>query len=145
MTDYKYVDILLIEDNSGDIRLICDALEKTYIKPGFSNVKNGVSAMQFLRREAPFEDAPRPRIIMLDLNLPGMDGRDLLKRIKSDAALALIPVIVFSGSDAPKDILACYGAGANCYIVKPRDLPGFTETIHKLADFWLRQVTLPPV
>ncbi len=144
MADNKFVDILLIEDSAGDVRLINDALAETDIKPEISNVRNGVAAMQFLHREAPFEDAPRPRIIMLDLNLPGIDGRVMLKKIKSDFAIAVIPVIIFSGSDAPNDILNCYAAGANCYIVKPRDLYSFSETIRSLVDFWLRKVKLPP-
>lgn len=144
MANSSYVDILLVEHSSGDIRLLYDALEEIDGKPGIIPVRDGVEAMQFLRREAPFEDAPRPRIIMLDLNLPGKDGRTVLKEIKSDPALAITPVIIFSVSDAPNDILTCYAAYANCYIVKPRNLYGFTETVRSLVDFWLRKATLPP-
>ncbi len=144
MANDRYVDILLIEDNSGDIRLINDALAETDNKPGISYVRDGVEAILFVRRQPPFEDAPQPRIIILDLNLPGRDGRDVLKEIKTDPALKLTPVIVFSGSDAPNDILNCYATSANCYIVKPRDLNSFTKSIRSLVDFWLKTVRLPP-
>lgn len=144
MSNSRRVDILLIENDAGDARLIIDALAETAVTPGVSHVRGGVEALQFLRREAPFADAPRPRIILLDLNLPGMDGRSVLREVKSDPALALTPVIVFSGSDAPNDILTCYAASANCYIVKPRDRHGFTETFRSLVDFWFGRATLPP-
>lgn len=143
MTKNKPVDILLVEDSLGDIKLIMDALEEIDTRPTLHIVRDGIKAMQFLRREAPFKDEPRPAIIILDLNLPRKDGRAVLKEIKSDPALALTPVIVFSGSDAPQDISTCYALCANCYIVKPRDLSGFTETIHCLVDFWLNKVKLP--
>lgn len=143
MSDDSHVDILLIEHSSGDIRLIVDALAETDSKPVISNVRDGVEAILFLRRQPPFEDAPQPRIIILDLNLPGRDGRDVLKEIKTDPALKLTPVIVFSGSDAPNDIINCYATYANCYIVKPRDLYSFTESIRSLVEFWLKTVKLP--
>ena len=143
MSDPKPVDILIVEHNPGDIRLITDALGEMGIKPEFRTVWNGIEAMQFLRQEPPFEDAPRPRIILMDLNLPGKHGRVLLQELKSDPLLSLTPVIVFSGSDAPQDISACYALGANCYIVKPRDLYSYNETIRSLADFWLKKARLP--
>ncbi len=143
MSDMRSVDILLVEDNPGDVRLITDALAESRIEAGVSHVRDGIEAMQFLRREAPFEDAPRPRIIVLDLNLRGKDGRVVLKEIRSDPVMSLTPVIVFSGSDAPQDIFTSYAARANCYVVKPRDLDTFIETIRSLADFWLKRVKLP--
>ncbi len=144
MANKRSVDILLVEDNRGDVVLITQALAETDIRPDIRCVRDGVEAMQYLRREAPFEDALKPAIIILDLNLPRKDGRAVLAEIKSDPTLALIPVIVFSSSDAPQDISTCYDLHANCYIVKPRDLFGMTETIRSLVDFWLQKVNLPP-
>lgn len=143
MSNDKPVDILLVEDNLGDIQLITDTLNELQAQPRMRVVRDGIKAMQFLRQEAPFENAPRPAIIILDLNLPRKDGREVLKEIKSDPALALTPVIIFSGSDAPQDISTCYALCANCYIVKPRDLYRLTETLHCLIDFWLYKVKLP--
>lgn len=144
MEDVGVVDILLVEDNLGDVRLITEALAETDMDPSVHCVRDGVEALQFLRRQAPFESAPKPAIVILDLNLPRKDGRDVLAEIKSDTALSSTPVIVFSGSDAPQDISACYRLHANCYIVKPRDLFGMSETISSLVDFWLQKVKLPP-
>ncbi len=144
MANNRSVDILLVEDNPGDVTLITQALAETDIRPEIRCVRDGIEAMQYLRREAPFEDALKPAIIILDLNLPRKDGRAVLAEIKSDPILALTPVIVFSSSDAPQDISTCYDLHANCYIVKPRDLFGMTETIRSLVDFWLQKVKLPP-
>ena len=143
IVDNRRVDILLIDDNPGDVMLIREALAETDVNPEIFSVQDGVEATRFLRREPPFEDAPRPAIIMLDLKLPRKDGRQLLAELKSDPDLSTIPAIVFSGSDAPQDISFCYASHANCYIVKPRDLSGMTETIKCLADFWLKKVKLP--
>jgi CheY-like chemotaxis protein len=144
MANNRSVDILLAEDNQGDVTLITQALAETDIRPRIRHVRDGIEAMQYLRREAPFEDAPKPAIIILDLNLPRKDGRVVLTEIKSDPTLAFTPVIVLSGSDAPQDISTCYALHANCYIIKPRDLFGMTETIRSLVDFWLQKVKLPP-
>ena len=143
MAEKKRVDILLVEDNLGDVKLITDALAEADMHPSVHCVRDGIEAMQFLRREAPFEDASKPSIIILDLNLPRKSGRIVLKEIKSDPALALTPVIILSGSDAPQDISTCYALHANCYITKPRDLFDLTETIDCLVDFWFKKVTLP--
>lgn len=144
MKDNKRIDILLVEDNPGDIKLITDALVETDLRPSIYNVRDGVEAMQFLRNQAPFQDSLKPAIVVLDLNLPRKDGRAVLAEIKSDPTLAFIPVIVLSGSDAPQDISTCYALHANCYIVKPRDLFGMNETIRSLVDFWLQKVKLVP-
>ncbi len=144
MANNRSVDILLVEDNRGDVTLITQALAETDIRPEILRVQDGIEAMQYLHREAPFEDALKPAIIILDLNLPRKDGRVVLAEIKSDPTLALIPVIVFSSSDAPQDVSTCYALHANCYIIKPRDLSGMTETIRTLVDFWLQKVKLPP-
>ena len=144
MADNRRADILLVEDNRGDITLITQAVAETDIRPEIHCVRDGVEAMHYLRREAPFEDALKPAIIILDLNLPRKDGRTVLAEIKSDPVLALTPVIVLSGSDAPQDISICYALHANCYVIKPRDLYGMNETIRSLVDFWLQRVKLPP-
>ncbi len=140
----SHIDILLVEDNLGDIQLITEALEETGAKPTIISIRDGIEAIRFLRNEPPFQDAPKPSIIILDLNLPRKDGRGILAEIKADPDLAITPVIVLSGSDAPQDIHACYALHANCYIVKPRDFHGLTETIRSLVDFWLTKVKLPP-
>jgi len=144
MTQDNRIDILLIEDNLGDIQLITEALEETGFGPKIISIRNGIEAIKFLRREPPFQDAPKPSVIILDLNLPGRDGRGILAEVKTDPNLAVTPVIVLSGSDAPQDITACYALHANCYIVKPRDLHGLNEAIRSLVDFWLMKVKLPP-
>lgn len=144
MAGPQRVDILLVEDNLGDIALFTQALAETDIRPEMCCVRDGVEALRFLRKEAPFENVARPKIVILDLNLPRKDGRAVLAEIKSDPALALTPVIVLSGSDAPQDISTCYALHANCYVVKPRDLFGLNEAVSRLVDFWLRVVKLPP-
>ncbi len=144
MANNRSVDILLVEDNLGDVTLITQALAETDTRPDIRCVRDGIEAMQYLRKEDPFEDALKPAIIIMDLNLPRKDGRAVLAEIKSDPTLALTPVIVLSGSDAPQDISTCYALHANCYIIKPRDLFGMTETIRSLVDFWLQKVKLPP-
>jgi two-component system, chemotaxis family, response regulator Rcp1 len=143
MVGNRRIDILLVQDNPGDVMLITEAMAETAANPEITSVRDGIEAMKFLRGEVPFQDAPKPAIIILDLNLPRKDGREVLAEIKSDPGLANTPVIVFSGSDAPQDISTCYGLHANCYIVKPRDLFGMTETIRSLVDFWLTKVKLP--
>jgi chemotaxis family two-component system response regulator Rcp1 len=143
MNNNKFVDILVVEHNPGDVRLISDALKEIDAKVRTQVVWNGIEAIKFLRREPPFQEAPKPRITIMDLNLPLKHGQVVLKEIKSDPSLALLPIIVFSGSDAPKGISTCYALGANCYIIKPRNLNDFTETMRSLVDFWLRKVSLP--
>jgi two-component system response regulator len=139
----KPPDLLLVEDNAGDFRLMADALEDIQANLELHHVRDGIETMQFLRREEPFQDSPRPAIIVLDLNLPRKDGRTVLKEIKSDPVLAPIPVIIFSGSDAPQDVSTCYALGANCYIVKPRDLYRFTDVVRCIVEFWLDKLKLP--
>ncbi len=143
MNKRKNTDILLVEDNLGDIKLITEALGETEVHPSIHCVRDGVEAMKYLRKQNPFEGVPTPSIVLLDLNLPRKDGRTVLNEIKSDPSLATTPVIILSGSDAPQDILACYALHANCYVVKPRDLFGMNETINKIVDFWLQEVKLP--
>lgn len=140
----KKADILLVEDNPGDISLIKQAVAETEMHPEMHVVTDGFQALQYLKQEAPFEDAQKPSIIILDINLPGKDGPAVLSEVKADPSLAEIPVIVFSSSDSPRDISTCYELHANCYVVKPRDLYGMTDAIHCIVTFWLTIVKLPP-
>lgn len=143
MNDDRRPDVLLVEDNPGDITLITEAFEETDVRPEIHYARDGVEALQFLRGLAPFQDAPRPAFVLLDLNLPSKDGRTVLREIKSDPVLASTPVIILSGSDAPQDISTCYALHANCYIVKPRDLNSLSRMVNGLVGFWLKTVTLP--
>lgn len=138
------VEILLVEDNPGDVRLTTEALREAKVRNNLSHAKDGVEALRFLRREPPFEDAPRPDIILLDLNMPRMDGREVLEEIKKDPSLALIPVVVLTTSQSEEDILRSYQLQASCYIAKPVDLEQFLRVVRSVEDFWLTVVRLPP-
>jgi len=138
------VQILLVEDNQGDIRLTIEALEEGKLRINLSIVEDGVKALEFLRNEGLYENAPRPDLILLDLNLPRKDGREVLSEIKSDPSFKLIPVVVLTTSDAEIDILKSYGLGANCYITKPVDINHFIEVVKQIEEFWLTIVKLPP-
>lgn len=135
--------ILLVEDNPGDIILITEALKDTPVPHHLSIVRDGVEAIEFLHQKGVYEHAPSPVLVILDLNLPRKDGREVLELIKSDPVLKRIPVIVFSGSNSPSDIFASYDHCANCYLVKPIDLEHYTTRVHSILDFWLNQVSLP--
>ncbi len=143
MADELAVDILLVEDNQGDIILITDAIKDIRPRLSVSIVRDGIEASNFLNHRGEFKDAPRPRIIVLDLNLPRYDGRELLAEIKYSPRLKKIPVIVLTGSNSPVDVAVCYELGANCYLVKPLDLNSLTEVIRSLLDFWFTKVKLP--
>jgi two-component system, chemotaxis family, response regulator Rcp1 len=138
------VEILLVEDNPGDVRLTREALKESKIRNNLSIVRDGVEAMAFLRREGDFPNAPRPDIILLDLNLPRKDGREVLHEIKEDDKLKRIPVVILTTSDDEHDILESYNLHANCYITKPVDLNRFVTIIKNIEDFWLTIVRLPP-
>jgi two-component system, chemotaxis family, response regulator Rcp1 len=138
------VEILLVEDSPTDVLLAREALEFARVCNRLHVVSDGVSALAFLRRESPFADAPRPNLILLDLNLPKKDGRAVLREIKSDAQLKIIPVVVLTTSRAEADVLDSYGLHANCYIVKPVDFEKFADVIRTLENFWFAIVTLPP-
>lgn len=138
------VEILLVEDNPGDIDLTLEALEEAKLRNNVHVAKDGVEAMRFLRREgAEHEAVPRPDLILLDLNLPRKDGREVLKEVKQDPDLKLIPVVVLTTSEAEQDVLDAYEYNANAYIVKPVDFEKFFRTIQALEDFWLTVVRLP--
>ena len=138
------VEILLVEDSPSDTELTVDALKEAKIRNHLSAVEDGVQAMEFLRRQGRFAGAPRPDLIMLDLNLPRKDGREVLAEIKSDPVLKLIPVVVLTTSRAEQDVLRAYQLNANCYITKPVDFDQFLTVVRSIESFWLFVVTLPP-
>jgi len=142
-TGSKPVEILLVEDNPGDVRLTKEVLMEGKVRNNLQVVGDGVEAMAFLRREHSYAKAPRPDLILLDLNLPKKDGREVLQEIKADRQLKRIPVVVLTTSDADEDILRSYDLRANCYITKPVDLDQFIRVIRSIETFWLTIVTLP--
>ena len=137
------VDILLVEDNLGDIRLTQEALKAGKVLNNLFSVRDGIEALEFLRRAGKYAAAPRPDIILLDLNLPRMDGRELLAEIKNDPDLKRIPVVILTTSKAEEDILRTYNLHANCYITKPVDLHQFIQVVQSIEDFWFTVVKLP--
>lgn len=138
------VEILLVEDSPGDVRLTQEALKDSKLLNNLSVVRDGVEAMSFLRREGNYGDAPRPDMILLDLNLPRKDGREVLQEIKYDEDLKRIPVVVLTTSASEKDILATYNLHANCYITKPVDFMQFISVVKSIENFWFTIVKLPP-
>jgi CheY-like chemotaxis protein len=138
------VEILLVEDNPGDVRLTIEALKEGKIKNNLHVARDGVEALNFLMQENKFEDVPKPDLILLDLNLPRKDGRELLAEIKDDPLLKRIPVVILTTSKAEEDILRTYELYANCYITKPVDLDQFISVVKAVEDFWLTVVKLPP-
>ena len=137
------IEILLVEDNPGDVRLTIEALKEAKVRNRLSVAKDGVEALAFLRREGSYADAVRPDLILLDLNLPRKDGREVLSEIKGDASLRSIPVVILTTSRADQDILRSYELHANCYITKPVDLDQFITVVKSIESFWLTIVTLP--
>ncbi len=137
------IEILLVEDNPGDVTLTREALEDSKIVNNLHVVEDGDEAISFLRRQDGFVDSPRPDLILLDLNLPKKDGREVLEEIKSDASLKSVPVVVLSMSSAEEDILKSYNLHANCYINKPVDLHQFAKVVRSIEDFWFTIVKLP--
>jgi CheY-like chemotaxis protein len=138
------VEILLVEDNLGDIRLTQEALRDSKLRNQLYVVRDGVEALMFLRREGEYAEMPRPDLILLDLNLPRMDGREVLQAIKSDEQFKRIPVVVLTTSQADEDILRSYDLHANCYITKPVDLHRFIAIVQTIEYFWFQIVKLPP-
>lgn len=138
------IEILLIEDNPADIRLTQEAFQQARLQNTIHVVQDGVNAIAFIRQTAPFQQAPRPDLILLDLNLPKKDGREVLKEIKSDTHTRTIPVVVLTTSDDEADVLRSYDLHANAYLVKPIDILQFIKMIQTLEDFWLSVVKLPP-
>jgi len=138
------VEILLVEDNPGDVRLTRETLKDSKLLNHMSVVDDGVEAMAFLRREGKYVKATRPDLILLDLNLPKKDGREVLAEIKTDEQLRRIPVVVLTTSSAEQDILKMYDLHANCYITKPVDLNQFSAVVKAIEEFWFTIVKLPP-
>jgi CheY-like chemotaxis protein len=137
------VEILLVEDSPGDVRLTREALRDGKVRNNLSVVTDGVEALAFLRREGRYADAPRPDVILLDLNLPKKDGREVLAEVKADERLRRIPVVVLTTSADERDVLRSYELQAACYITKPVDLDQFIAVVQSIEDFWLTIVTLP--
>lgn len=145
LTSVRPVEILMVEDNPGDARLTEEALKESKVMNNLHHARDGVEAMAFLRHEGPHKNAPTPDIILLDLNLPRKDGREVLAELKAMPRLKNIPVVVLTTSDAEQDIVMSYNLHANCYITKPVDLDKFIEIIRGIENFWLSIVKLPPM
>lgn len=143
MMDHRDLEILLVEDNPADARLTIEALKASHFIR-LNHAFDGVEALEFLRRQGKHSSAPRPDLILLDLNLPRKDGREVLMELKADQQFKRIPVIVLTTSDAQEDILRAYSLYANCYVCKPMSLDDFTRVIKSIEDFWLTTVKLPP-
>ena len=137
------INILLVEDNPADARLIKEVFKDTKTKNRLYVVKDGVEAMAFLNQEFEYADIPRPDVILLDLNLPRKDGREVLKELKEDNVLKRVPIVILTTSSAEEDIIKTYNNHANCYITKPVDFDQFLKVINSIEDFWLSVVKLP--
>ena len=137
------MDLLLVEDNPGDVRLTQEALKSGQVQVNLNVARDGVEAIDFLRQRAAFEGAPKPDLILLDLNLPRKNGREVLSEIKSDPELRRIPVLIMTTSRAEQDVNRAYNLNANCYITKPMDLDEFLRIVKAIEEFWLKTVTLP--
>ena len=137
------IEVLLVEDSPGDVRLTREALKDAKVQISLHVASDGIEAMAFLNREGPHEKAPRPDLILLDLNLPKKDGREVLKEIKENAALKSIPVVILTTSAYKEDVQDSYRLHANCYITKPVALEGFLTVVRSIDNFWLSIVRLP--
>jgi chemotaxis family two-component system response regulator Rcp1 len=140
----KPIDLLVVEDNSGDARLIREIMNDNNLFSSYYQAKDGVEAMNFLQRKGKFKTARRPDLIILDLNLPRKDGREVLHEIKNDEELKHIPIVIMTISQAEDDILKSYNLHANCYITKPIDLNQFIRVVKSIEEFWFSTVRLPP-
>ena len=140
---HKVIDVLLVEDDPGDVLMTREAFEDHKLTNRRSVVSDGVSAMAFLRKEGEYADAPTPDLILLDLNLPRMDGREVLGELKSDPALRQIPVVVLTTSEAEEDVVRSYSLHANAYVTKPVDFDRFIDVVRQIDDFFVTVVRLP--
>ncbi len=138
------VEVLLVEDNPDDVELMRIGFRRAKFAVNLHHVGNGEECMAFLRREAPYTDVPRPDLVLLDLNMPRMDGREVLAEIDKDEALSHIPVVVLTSSDADSDVLASYRLSCSSYIVKPVDFEQFSSVVRGIGDYWFTLVVLPP-
>jgi two-component system, chemotaxis family, response regulator Rcp1 len=137
------IEILLVEDNPGDVRLAVEALRDAKVNNNLNTVMDGEEALAFLRRQDQYANAPRPDLVLLDLNLPRKSGREVLREVKEDPNLRRIPVVILTTSEAEEDILKAYNYNANCYVTKPVDLDQFIKVVRSIEDFWLTIVKLP--
>ncbi|CAI4030758.1 Response regulator Rcp1 [Nitrospira tepida] len=137
------IEILLVEDNPGDVRLTMEALKEAKVINNLTVLKDGAEALAFLHRQGQYAKAPRPHLILLDLNLPKKDGREVLADIKADPTLRRIPVVVLTTSQDEQDVYKSYNLHANCFITKPVDLEQFVKVVRSIEDFWLGIVVLP--
>jgi chemotaxis family two-component system response regulator Rcp1 len=137
------VEVLLVEDNAGDVRLTQEAFRDANMAIRFHVASDGVEAMAFLRREGPHKNAPRPDLVLLDLNLPRMDGREVLAQIKQDESLKSIPTVILTTSEADVDVMRSYQLQANCYLTKPVQLDAFESLVKSINEFWLIKAKLP--
>jgi len=142
-TSTKIIDVLLIEDDPGDVLMTREAFEDNKLRNRLSVVSDGVSALEFLRKEGEHTDAPTPDLILLDLNLPRMDGREVLQALKEDAGLRSIPVVVLTTSEAEEDVVRSYSLHANAYVTKPVDFDRFIEVVRQIDEFFVEVVRLP--
>lgn len=138
------IEILLIEDSPSDANLTMQSLQQAKITNRLHWVEEGEAAMDFLYRRGNYADAPRPDLIVLDLNLPGMDGQEILAEVKADADLRRIPVVILTTSSNEEDVLRSYDLNANCYVTKPFNVQQFIQVVQLISDFWLTAVKLPP-
>ncbi len=143
MSSMRPIQILMVEDNPDDVLLAREALKDAKVHCNLHVTEDGVMALKFLRKSDEFSDAPRPDIILLDLNLPRKDGREVLEEIKDDSALRSIPVVILTTSDAAEDITRAYNSHVNCYITKPVDFDQFIKVVKSIEDFWFTVVKLP--
>ncbi|MDO8770343.1 MAG: response regulator [Burkholderiaceae bacterium] len=144
MRGVRPIEILMVEDNPGDVRLTREALKDAKVSNTLRVVEDGAAALDFLYQRGDYADASRPDLILLDLNLPKKNGREVLEEIKQDARLKTIPVVILTTSQAEEDVVRAYSLHANCYITKPVDFAQFTKIVRTIEDFWLSIVTLPP-
>ena len=140
----RAIEILMVEDNPGDVRLTREALKDHKVWNELHVVEDGVAALDFLYQRPPYQQAPRPDLMLLDLNLPRKDGREVLTAVKSDDRLKTIPVVILTTSQAEEDVVRAYKLNANCYVTKPVDFEQFTRIVQAIEHFWLTVVTLPP-
>ena len=140
----EIIDVLLVEDDPGDVLLIEEAFADNKVRNRLHTVADGVEALQFLRREGPYVDAPQPDLVLLDLNLPRKDGREVLAEVKADESLRHIPIVVLTTSKAEEDVLRSYKLHANAYVTKPVDFDRFIEVVRQIDEFFVTVVKLPP-
>jgi two-component system response regulator len=140
----RTIDILMVEDDPGDVRLTREALKGSKLLHSLNVVEDGVAALDYLHKVDPYREAVRPDLVLLDLNLPKKDGREVLAAMKQDPALRTIPVVILTTSQAEEDVLRAYNLNANCYVTKPVDFDQFMRIVRTIEEFWLNVVTLPP-